>query len=96
MRTAVITVEFFGIARERAGVSRTSIEGENLGQVLRGIGARFPRFRKTCLAAGTHDDGGSLSFGYCANLNGDRFVSDPQTTLRDGDTLLILSADAGG
>ena len=31
-----------------------------------------------------------------ANLNGDRFVSDPQTPLDEHDCLLILSADAGG
>jgi molybdopterin converting factor small subunit len=31
-----------------------------------------------------------------ANLNGDRFVSDPRTPLTEGDSVLILSADAGG
>ena len=31
-----------------------------------------------------------------ANLNGDRFVSDPQTPLDQHDCVLILSADAGG
>ena len=31
-----------------------------------------------------------------ANLNGDGFVSDPDTPLAKGDRLLILSADVGG
>ena len=31
-----------------------------------------------------------------ANLNGDRFVSDPSTPLNQNDCVLILSADAGG
>jgi len=31
-----------------------------------------------------------------ANLNGDRFISDPATPLGEHDSLLILSADAGG
>jgi hypothetical protein len=31
-----------------------------------------------------------------ANLNGDRFVSDPTTALAADDHVLILSADAGG
>jgi molybdopterin converting factor small subunit len=31
-----------------------------------------------------------------ANLNGDRFVRDPRTPLSAGDSVLILSADAGG
>jgi molybdopterin converting factor small subunit len=33
---------------------------------------------------------------FVANLNGDRFVTDPGTPLRAGDNVLILSADAGG
>jgi molybdopterin converting factor small subunit len=31
-----------------------------------------------------------------ANLNGDQFVRDPRTRLKEGDSVLILSADAGG
>ena len=31
-----------------------------------------------------------------ANLNGDRFISDPETPIGDDDRVLILSADAGG
>jgi len=33
---------------------------------------------------------------FVANLNGDRFVTDPETPLRTSDSVLILSADAGG
>ena len=33
---------------------------------------------------------------YLASLNGDRFVSDPDTRLAEGDVLLLLAADAGG
>ena len=33
---------------------------------------------------------------FVANLNGDRFVSDPATPLGEDDCVLILSADAGG
>jgi molybdopterin converting factor small subunit len=31
-----------------------------------------------------------------ANLNGQRFVTDPATALKPGDAILILSTDAGG
>ena len=31
-----------------------------------------------------------------ASLNGDRFISDPQTPLGDDDRVLIVSSDAGG
>ena len=37
-----------------------------------------------------------LQPSFVANLNGDRFVSDPGTPLGEGDSVLILSADAGG
>jgi hypothetical protein len=33
---------------------------------------------------------------FIASLNGDQFVSDPQTVLGEHDHVLILSADAGG
>ena len=33
---------------------------------------------------------------YKLSLNGERFVSDPETPLADGDVLLLLSADVGG
>jgi len=29
------------------------------------------------------------------SVNGDRFVFNPETPLKDGDTLLLLSADVG-
>ena len=39
---------------------------------------------------------GRLHPSLAANLNGDRFISDPATPLGDGDRVLILSSDAGG
>ena len=37
-----------------------------------------------------------LNPSFTANLNGDRFISDPCTRLGKSDSVLILSADAGG
>jgi molybdopterin converting factor small subunit len=85
-----ITIEFFGLPRERAGVTATTASGDDLGSVLRGLEARFPHLAATCL------QDGRLKSGYVANLNGERFISHPDTPLATGDTLLILSADAGG
>jgi len=42
------------------------------------------------------DEADRLRPSFVANLNGDQFVSDPLTRLNDGDSVLILSADAGG
>ena len=33
---------------------------------------------------------------YKLSLNGDRFVTEPETSLVDGDVLLLLAADVGG
>jgi molybdopterin converting factor small subunit len=85
-----VQVELFGIPRERAGVARTTAEGQRLGDVLADLACRFPRMAEACF------DGPRLQAGYVANLNGQRFVLDPATTLQPGDSLLILSADAGG
>jgi len=89
-----IRVEFYGISRQRAGTAQAMIEldseGASLGDVLLGLGTRFPEFGASCL------ENGRLTRWFLANLDGERFVSDPETTLRDGQSLLILSADSGG
>ena len=85
-----LTVEFYGIPRLRAGVPRIEIEATRLDEVVRELATRFPALAETCF------DQGKLRTGYVASIDGRRFVSDPATALGEGDTLLILSADAGG
>ena len=82
-------VELLGLPRERAGVAELELEADTLGQLLAALAARFPSF-STLIAADR------LQPSFAANLNGDRFISDPRTRLREGDSVLILSADAGG
>lgn len=85
-----ITVELFGIPRQRAGVAVAEAQGTRLDEVLADLARRFPHLAEACFAEGR------LRSGYLANLNGSRFVSEPDTRLQPGDALLILSADAGG
>jgi len=85
-----VVVEFFGIPRQRAGVAAASAKGTNLAEVLQDLARQFPALGECCL------DGRHLKSGYVASLAGDRFVSDPETPLAEGQTLLIFSADAGG
>ena len=85
-----VKVELFGIPRQRAGTAETTAEGTRLGEVLRDLEARFAGLAETCI------QDGRLRPGFAANLGGNRFVSDPHTELRPGESLLILSADAGG
>ena len=66
----------------------------SLEEVLRELAKRFPRFANDCLIdSGTHWE---LNRHCIASIEGTRFVNDPECVLRDGDALLILSADAGG
>jgi molybdopterin converting factor small subunit len=86
-----VRVEFYGIPRERAGVEAIELRGPaTLGQALAMLRGRLPGLAASCL------DDDRLKSGYLANVNGERFTTDPAAILRPGDALLILSADAGG
>ena len=82
-------VELLGIPRERAGVAELELQATTLGQLLNALAIRFPSLRELITADG-------LCPSVIANVNGDRFVTDPGTQLDDRDCVLILSADAGG
>ena len=86
----LIQVEFYGIPRARAGVDKTKARGDCLGEVLADLASHFPELEEACI------EGQHLRPGYTANLRGERFVTDPETTLSEGDTLLLLNLDAGG
>ncbi len=85
-----VAVELFGIPRARAGLWRTSAEGANLGDVLADLAKKFPQLANTCI------DGRALRPGFIVNLGAERFVTAPETPLGEGDTVLLLSLDAGG
>jgi sulfur-carrier protein len=88
-----IRVEFFGVARQRAGVASLDLPlpmPATLQDCLAALGHRFPSFERDCL------EQTRLRRPFAANLGGQRFISDAAEPLADGDTLLILSADAGG
>ena len=82
-------VEFLGVSRERAGVAEIDVEAETLGRLLGTLAAQMPGLAELIAVDRLHP---SLA----ANLNGDRFISDPNTPLDDDDRVLILSADVGG
>ena len=89
-----VTVEFFGIARRRAGRTRIVVcpgrESIRLGDVLLAAGSRLPDLAGECL------DGSRPKEGYLANINACRFTTDPDVMVEAGDHVLLLSADAGG
>ncbi|MBT6156832.1 MAG: MoaD/ThiS family protein [Planctomycetaceae bacterium] len=85
-----IRVEFYGIARQRAGVEFLELEGNTLGEVFDRLQTQLPEFSAACLKEG------ELLPGFLANVNGQTFSSKRDTPLNEGDDVLILSADAGG
>ena len=82
-------VEFLGVSRERAGVADMHVEAATLGRLLQALAAQMPQLAELIANDRLHP---SLA----VNLNGDRFISDPETPLGDEDRVLILSADVGG
>ena len=82
-------VEFLGVSRDRAGVSDLEVQADTLGRLLGMLAARMPGLAELINVDRLHP---SLA----ANLNGDCFISDPDTPLRDHDRVLIVSSDAGG
>ena len=93
-RRMAVRVEFYGIARQRAGTSQLALDvppaGISLGAVFKGIASALPGFAGECVLDGR------LLPSLAANLDGEQFVSDLTMPIRDGQCLLILSADAGG
>ena len=82
-------VEFFGVPRERAGMSTLEVQADTLGQLLGTLAEQIPSLANLMGVNRLHP-------AFIASLNGDRFVSDPGTPLSENDCVLILSADAGG
>jgi molybdopterin converting factor small subunit len=82
-------VEFLGVPRQRAGTSKLEVQADTLGEMLGVLAAELPSLGEFIAAERLHS-------AFVANLNGDRFVSDPATRLGADDCVLILSADAGG
>ena len=82
-------VEFLGLPRQRAGISELEVHADTLGQLFSMLAAQIPSLGELIVVD-------RLRPAFIANLNGDRFVSDPWTPLGEDDCVLILSADAGG
>ncbi len=86
----MITIELFGVPRLRAGIRSVRLDAATLRLALDALGHALPVLDGSVLREGR------LHPAYRICLNGDRFVSDPETALADGDVLLLLAADVGG
>ena len=86
----IVTVEFFGLARHRAGRAELSVPGRTVAELARGVEATCPRLGVLLSEHGT------LSPQYLFSIDGNRFTDDAGTIVPVGGRLLILGADAGG
>jgi molybdopterin converting factor small subunit len=82
-------VEFYGIPRQRTGLSQLQLPATTLGALMVELIAQFPDLADPQRPEHLHP-------AYTLNLNGQRFVSDPRQPLAESDVVLVLSADAGG
>jgi molybdopterin-guanine dinucleotide biosynthesis protein A len=85
-RTPLVRVELYDVARRLAGRERIDVDAATLGDVVRELSAACPALGRE-LTAAAH---------WRFSLGGERFVDDPRTSMADGDSLLVLSAQAGG
>jgi molybdopterin converting factor small subunit len=85
-----VTVEFFGVPRQKAGRTELKVRARTIGEALAAIEKNCPRMKGL-----THEDG-RLSPHYLISVNGGEFTADVGKKLDAGCRLLLLSADAGG
>ncbi len=85
-----VRVEFFGLARTRAGVEAVEMDAATLRDVLSELVVRFPNLDGLCF------QDGQLSTSWLFNVNGQQFTRELDTAVGEGDSVLLMSADAGG
>ena len=85
-----LTVEFYGIPRQRAGRAELLVSATTVAEALAAVERDCPGLKKL-----TERDG-RLCPQYLVSVDGEQFVTDLQQEMRPGGRLLLLSADAGG
>jgi sulfur-carrier protein len=90
MTPPVVTVEFYGIPRTRAGRRELCVSAATAAEALAGVALVCPGLAHVC------GDNGQLDPQFLLSLDGKLFVTDLGQPLEPGDRLLLLSADAGG
>ena len=89
------TVELFGVARLLAKTAEVSLvlpQGATLSHVFSTLAERLPILVGPVITA----DRSGLTGGYACNINGQDFVRSPDVKVNPGDSILIISSDAGG
>jgi molybdopterin converting factor small subunit len=93
--SAHCTVELFGVARLVANTREVSVAlspGATVADVLGALAEKLPALVGRVIKS----DRRSLVDGYACNVNGTEFIRSGAAPVESGDSLVILSADAGG
>jgi molybdopterin converting factor small subunit len=90
MNPPIITVEFYGVPRARAGRREVRVTAATAEEALAAVTAVCPAL------ASVWGEDGQLNPHFLLSLDGERFVTDLTQTLKAGDRLVLLSADTGG
>jgi molybdopterin converting factor small subunit len=88
--SGVVTVEFYGVPRQRAGRTEVDVAARTVGELLEAVERACPGL------AGLRRPDGRLAAQYLLSVAGREFVTDVRQELRPGDRVLLLSSDAGG
>jgi molybdopterin converting factor small subunit len=86
----LVTVEFYGIPRQRAGRAELAVAARTVAELLEALARACPGLAELRQADGR------LAPHYLLSIDGQRFVSDSEHRLRPGERVLLLSADVGG
>lgn len=90
-----VSVELFSVARLVAKTTRVFLTLPReaiLGDVFSALAERLPALVGPVISS----DRKSLTSGNACNINGKEFVRDPRVKVNAGDSIFIVSADAGG
>jgi hypothetical protein len=85
-----VTVELYGIPRQRAGRAELAVPVGTMAEVLTAVADACPGLN------GLVEADGRLSPHYLISIDGRRFVTDLSERLSPRERMLILSADSGG
>jgi molybdopterin-guanine dinucleotide biosynthesis protein A/molybdopterin converting factor small subunit len=89
------TVELFGVAQLLTGRREITLAlhpGATIGDVFEALAGKLPSLSGRVIST----DGTSLIEGYACNVNGLEFVRSAEARVKPGDSIAIISADAGG
>ena len=86
----VVMVEFFGMARQKAGCAELTTRGRTLAEVLAAVQEACPALNRLV------EYDGRINPYFLVSIDAGEFLTDAARALESGERVLILGADVGG